>query len=277
MGFRFYFSKHIQIIINYYPMRRSHLIRSTTALLVGCYLVFTACQANTIEQKEPVSIVPSQEPTEKELFYRIREAKGSEQPVLLVLLHGYGANEDDLFSMAGFFPENYMVVTPQAPMNIGQKRYQWYTIERNENNGFEGKQQDLSTSISSVKTLVENIQKKYGVTAERTFIAGFSQGANMSYQLGLNHPELMKGIGAWSGTIFDSLKEKLEQTKAGNLQIFIAHGDQDAIIPYVEAEQSKTWLDKKGYQSSLHTYKGMAHSVSKEELEDFLNFIQKNT
>lgn len=257
-------------------MKRSHLALNTTALLVVCCLSFSACQANNSDKNEPSAIVQTQELPEAELFYRIREAKGSERPVLLVLLHGYGANEDDLFSMAGFFPENYIVVTPQAPMNIGQKRYQWYTIERNQNNGFEGSQQDLTASISAVKTLVESLQKKYGVSSERTFIAGFSQGANMSYQLGLNHPGMMKGIGAWSGAIFDSLKEKLDQTEAGNLQIFIAHGDQDAIIPYVEAEKSKIWLDKKGYISSLHTYKGMAHSVSKEELEDFLSFIQKN-
>ena len=245
-------------------------------LLFICSSGLYACHSDSEPPVEETKNTGAENDHRQELFYRIREAKGTEKPVLLVLLHGFGSNEDDLYALERFFPENYIIVTPQAPVTIGKGRYQWYALERTDKNKTEGNQNDLTASMELMQQLVEQLQETYEVSAERTFITGFSQGAIMSYHLGLIHPELMKGIGAWSGTIYDSLKERMKKKKAGNLQLFIAHGDQDIVIPYTEAEQSASWLEKKGYKPEFHGYKGMAHSVSAEELNDFLTFIEKN-
>lgn len=211
------------------------------------------------------------------LFYRISEARGQNKPVLLILMHGYGANEDDLFSLARSFPENYIIVSPRAPYRIGETNYQWYTAEKGKDGGPDGNRSELSSSMEKMKNLIEVMQLRYKVAADRTFIAGFSQGANMSYQLVLKHPALFKGAGILSGTIFSSLKQSADQRKAGQPEIFIAHGDQDNRIPYTEAQESKEWLDKHHYRSEFHTYKGMSHSISAEEVRDFAAFIKKNS
>lgn len=210
------------------------------------------------------------------LFYKIREAKGTQKPVLLILMHGFGANEEDLLPLADSFPENYIIVTPQAPYKIGNQNYQWYTSEKDATGGFGGKQDELTESITKVENLVKDLQKKYNVKPDRTFIGGFSQGANMSYQLGLRYPDLFKGIGVLSGTIFNTLKQAEDKTKASSLKIFIAHGEQDNRIPFTEAESSKKWLDTHKYQSEFHIYKGMSHSISQEEIQDLVKFTQKN-
>src|SRR5215813_4114750 len=94
-----------------------------------------ACQAK--ESENPIS-ERNAIPTIKNdsLLYKTREAKGTEKPVLLILMHGFGANEEDLLPLADSFPENYIVVTPQAPYKIGDQNYQWYTSEKDADGGF---------------------------------------------------------------------------------------------------------------------------------------------
>ncbi|MCA6067954.1 dienelactone hydrolase family protein [Chryseobacterium sp. RG1] len=234
-----------------------------------------ACQAK--ESENPIS-ESNEIPTIKNdsLFYKTREAKGTEKPVLLILMHGFGANEEDLLPLADSFPENYIVITPQAPYKIGDQNYQWYTSEKDADGGFGGKKEELTASITKIKNLVKSLQEKYNVKADKTFIGGFSQGANMSYELGLTSPSLFRGIAVLSGTIFNTLKETEDKTKAGSLKIFIAHGEQDNRIPLTEAESSKKWLDAHQYQSEFHIYKGMSHYISQEEIQDLVKFTQKN-
>lgn len=244
---------------------------------IGFSLSFLiSCQAKEKDNSFKIDIQKTEQVKSDALPYKIREAKGNEKPVLVILLHGYGANEDDLQPVAQYFPENYIVVTPQAPYKIGQQNYQWYTSEKDKEGGFGAKANELASSIEKVETLVKDFQKKYNISASRTFIGGFSQGANMGYQLGLKDPLLFKGIGVLSGTIFNSLQKDHEKDKASPLKIFIGHGDMDDRIPYTEAIHSKKWLDEHHFESELHTYKGMSHSISPEEIQDFLHFTGKN-
>lgn len=60
--------------------------------------------------------------------------------------NGYGANEEDLFLIAASLPENYIVVTPQAPHKIGNKNYQWYKNQKDKNGNFGERKEDLDKS-----------------------------------------------------------------------------------------------------------------------------------
>lgn len=242
------------------------------SILLASVFIFS-CHA---KQSSENLISSQQKQVSDSLRYKIKKGKGIEKPVLVILMHGYGANEDDLMPISQNFPENYIVVTPQAPYKIGQNSYQWYTSERSKNNGLGGNAVEVKNSITKIVALIQSLQKKYNVPASRTFLDGFSQGANMSYQIALNNPNLMQGIIVMSGTIFDSLKAEKEKEKAGKFHIFIGHGDADNRIPYSEAVNSKKWLDERKYISEMHTYKGMSHSISSEEIQDILHFIQEN-
>ncbi|WP_326983557.1 dienelactone hydrolase family protein [Chryseobacterium sp. MYb264] len=241
-----------------------------------CLSFLTSCEAKETDKNLNPTTEHARNSQSETLLYKVREAQGGEKPVLVILLHGYGANEDDLQPIAQYFPENYIVVTPQAPYKIGQQNYQWYTGEKDKDGGFGAKTDELSSSIQKVETLVKDLQNQYKVSASRTFIGGFSQGANMSYHLGLKDPSLCKGIGVLSGTIFSSLQKEHEKDKASSLKIFIGHGNLDDRIPYTEAVHSKNWLDQHHFESELHTYTGMSHSISPEEVQDFISFTIKN-
>ena len=70
------------------------------------------------------------------LKYIIRKpTKESENPPLLILLHGYGSNERDLFSFAEELPEELLIVSAQAPYEMGHGGYAWYAINFDNVNG----------------------------------------------------------------------------------------------------------------------------------------------
>lgn len=125
--------------------------------------------------------------------------------------------------------------------------------------------------------LIHELQTKYKISADRTFLGGFSQGANMSYQIALNNPKLVKGIIVMSGAMFGTLKTEKDKVKANGLQVFIGCGDADNRVPYTEAINAEKWLKERGFHPEFHTYKGMTHSISPDEVKDIVRFIQKNT
>ncbi|MCD9854501.1 dienelactone hydrolase family protein [Epilithonimonas sp. JDS] len=241
------------------------------------FLLITTSFCFACEKNKADINIPTHQKNDEEglLLYKVREAKEAEKPVLVILMHGFGANEYDLLPLSQSFPENYIIVTPQAPFKIGSEHYQWYTNERSKEGNPEANIEELRSSIEKMQTLVKHLQSKYKVSAQRTFIGGFSQGANMSYKLGLKFPDLMNGIAVMSGTIFNSLKTEHDKTKASATSFFIAHGDRDERIPFSEAENSKKWMDSHHYQSEFHVYKGMGHSISDEEIKDLVSFVQQ--
>ena len=83
-----------------------------------------------------------------ELHYIVRTPKiTSENPPLLLLLHGYGSNEEDLFSFAEELPDELLIVSPQAPLSMGFGSYAWYSINFDEING---KFSDLKEAKESI-------------------------------------------------------------------------------------------------------------------------------
>ncbi|PUZ22419.1 phospholipase/carboxylesterase [Chitinophaga costaii] len=209
------------------------------------------------------------------LLYKIREATSKNNPVLLILLHGYGANEDDLLDLAQFFPNNYTIVSPRATFLLQPGSYQWYESVK-KNGGFGGKQSDLEKSQQLIRSLTLKLQKRLHISSARTIISGFSQGANMSYQMGLLYPGLCKAIGVFSGVIFEAQKEAILKQHNTLLAIFIGHGMEDNRIPFSEAEKSKQWLESKQFKPAFYAYNGMAHAISPQEMQDFKSFVDKN-
>lgn len=208
------------------------------------------------------------------LLYKIKQATNKSNQILLILLHGFGANEDDLMNLAKIFPNNVTVVSPRATFPLQPGAYQWYeSIKTNGN--FGGKFSDIEKSQKLIRGLTINLQRKLHINNMHTVIAGFSQGANMSYQMGLLYPGLCKAIGVFSGVIFDSKKDAINKQHNLSLNIFIGHGTEDNRIPFSEAEKSNQWLESKQFKTEFHSYKGMTHSISDQEMEDFKSFLQK--
>ena len=106
---------------------------------------------------------------------------------------------------------------------------------------------------------------------------GFSQGAIMSYEVGLRHPETLRGIAALSGSLLPVLKAELKpDAPLGKLAIFIGHGTLDQALPYYSATRANEVLQGIGLTPEFHGYPGMIHTVGEAELLDLKQWLEKS-
>jgi phospholipase/carboxylesterase len=210
------------------------------------------------------------------LSYLVREASvKSANPPLIILLHGYGSNEADLFALQAQLPGNFIVISARAPITLAEHSFQWFRMET-VNGVMQGNQEDLKNSADKIKTFIKQVTAKYKTTAGNSYLAGFSQGAMMSYEVGLTAPDLLKGIAPLSGKIFESLKPQIKMSAAlKTLKIFIGHGDADNRVAYSFATEADSYLKSLGLFPVLHSYRGMAHSINQDELKDLVLWLQE--
>jgi phospholipase/carboxylesterase len=201
--------------------------------------------------------------------------KGTKSP-LVILLHGYGSNEQDLFSLKDAFPKNCIVVSARAPYPLQQGGYQWYELTMKDGKR-EGNVAQMEQSVKLVGQFVNELVKKYGADADNVIVMGFSQGAIMSYMTGLTKTAKIKGIGVLSGKIHAATKPDMKKTQAYDLKIFAAHGTNDQVIPYEEGKEAADIAASLGYKPEFHTYKGMGHSICNEEAQELAGWLKKNT
>jgi len=138
----------------------------------------------------------------RKLQYIVREPKiASQNPPLLILLHGYGSNEHDLFSFADELPDDLLIVSAQAPLSIGNGGYAWYSINFDEINGKFSDLKEAKEAIDAIAGFIDDIKNKYTPNLEKTFLLGFSQGAILSYSFSFFQPNKIQHVLALSGYI----------------------------------------------------------------------------
>jgi phospholipase/carboxylesterase len=209
------------------------------------------------------------------LPYLVREPSvKTDKPPVLILLHGYGSNEADLFGLQAQLPAQFLVVSVRAPIAMGAGSFQWFRMET-VNGVMQGNPEDLKSSREKIKALIPEVTAKYKADPKQVYLCGFSQGGMMCYEVGLTSPELLKGIAPLSGKIFESLKALVKSSAALKaLRIFIGHGDADTRVAYTYATEADAYLKKLGLSPALHSYKGLQHSISEIELKELRLWLE---
>lgn len=210
------------------------------------------------------------------LQYIVREPnKQTEKTALLILLHGYGSNEEDLFSFATELPEDLIIISARAPQNLGFGSYAWYTINFTAD---QGKFSDIPEAIEAretIATFIDEIQEKYNISPGKTFLLGFSQGTILSYAVALNYPKKVQKIIALSGYINSELLPKDKKPRDySSLDFFISHGSVDQVIPVEWAQKSPEILNKLSIKNSYKEYP-VGHGVAPQNFFDFKKWIEE--
>lgn len=213
---------------------------------------------------------------ELSLQYIVREPNiQSENTSLLILLHGYGSNEEDLFSFATELPEDLIIISARAPQNLGFGSYAWYTINFTAD---QGKFSDIPEAIEArekIAVFIDEVQEKYHISPEKTFLLGFSQGTILSYAVALNYPEKVQKIIALSGYINkELLPENLQAKNYSALDIFSSHGSVDQVIPAEWAKKSFHILNELNIKHSYKEY-SVGHGVAPQNFFDFKNWMEE--
>ena len=209
-----------------------------------------------------------------DLHYIVREPKiAAENPPLLILLHGYGSNEEDLFSFAEELPNDLLIVSVQAPLSMGFGAYAWYTINFDDKNGKFSDLKEAKESIDKIAIFIDEIKKKFNTNSKKTFLLGFSQGAILSYSLSFFYPNKVQHIIALSGYInTELLPENI--SKEINTNYYCSHGSVDQVLPVEWARNSKPFLDKLSLNNVYSEY-NVGHGVAPQNFYSFKSWIEE--
>jgi phospholipase/carboxylesterase len=212
------------------------------------------------------------------LEYLIREPKINSEvskvnPPLLIMLHGYGSNDADLFSFADQLPENLLIISARAPISMGFGAFSWYTINFDDANGKFSNLDEARDSIKKIELFIDEISTKYQVDKQNIFLLGFSQGCILSYAIALKNANKIKHVIALSGYINTKLiPSNLKKDSFNNLDFYISHGTVDQVLPVDWARKSIPILETLNIKFDYKEYP-IGHGVSPQNFADFNQWI----
>lgn len=208
------------------------------------------------------------------LHYLLREPNEiKDQNPVLILLHGYGSNEEDLFSFASELPETYYIISVRAPYDLQPFGHAWYAIhfDTNENKFSDDEQAKQSRDL--IVTFIDEIIEKYPIDKNNVNLIGFSQGAILSYAIALSYPEKISCVIALSGYLNENILIKNFISKNNNhLQFFISHGSVDQVIPVDWARKAKPFIENLNLSVTYNEYP-IGHGVAPQIFYDFKNWL----
>lgn len=195
---------------------------------------------------------------------------------VIFLLHGYGSNEEDLFSFAPELPPEYTVISVRAPHRMEPFGYAWYAIHFNAQ---QGKWSDDEQAIQSREKILEFINEAcetYQLDRKNINLIGFSQGAVLSYAIALSYPEKIKRVIALSGYINEEILIEGYQAKDHKkLQVYASHGQVDEVIPPEWAQRIPKFLKGLGVNYSYEEFP-VGHGVSQQNFYAFRKWLEEN-
>lgn len=206
-----------------------------------------------------------------ELKHKVLEPrrKAGERFPTLILLHGRGANEDDLLGLAEYLDERLLLVAARAPFDFRYGGgYTWYEI-------IEIGQPEPKMFAESYRKLIrffEDVRTGYPVDASRTFLCGFSMGTMMSYALALTHPASVAGVAANSGYIPEESELAFAWEEVKRKPFFVAHGTFDPVIPVSFGQRARDLLTRAGASVTYREY-DMGHQIGEESLNDMSSWL----
>lgn len=203
---------------------------------------------------------------------------------LVVIMHGLGDTSDGFADVAAMFSKQMprtKFVLPTAPtqpvtLNGGYAMPSWYDIEGLADRATE-KCAGIQQSAARIQSILENEHTSNGIPYSRMVLAGFSQGGALSLYTGMQLPleKKLAGILVMSGYLAGATEFKLTPGLEST-PVLHQHGTADPMVKYSWAEQTRDSLVGMGATNyELKPYEGLVHSVSIEELNHGLEFLQR--
>ncbi len=184
---------------------------------------------------------------------------------LLVMMHGLGSHEGDLFGLNRFLPEGIVVASLRAPLEYAGG-FAWFQA------GAQSSSADtalLDASVAGVLNWIDGLD----FAPEGIGLMGFSQGGCMALQLIREAPERFDYVLQLSGFVAPTWHpgDAALAAREPRMPVFWAHGEHDQVISQSAVEHTGMWLAEHAAVES-HRYP-MAHTVSQEELADLVEFV----
>lgn len=207
------------------------------------------------------------------LIHLVREAqRGEETPPLLLLLHGVGSNEEDLFALAPLLDERFLIISARAPHTLGQDRYAWFEVTFTPQGSVINPAQ-AEASRTALMSFIHEATTAYNADPERVYLMGFSQGAIMSASVALTRPDLVAGAVLMSGRILPEVRPLFAPSEQlQGLPFLVIHGTADTVLPIKHGRATKSLLSELPVTLSYREYH-MGHEITQESLKEVSTWL----
>lgn len=194
---------------------------------------------------------------------------------LVVFLHGYGSNGQDLISLAPFMQKELPdteFLAPNAPdywQGIPLSRgYQWFELGLMDPGHI---MNGMRKSLPILNAYLDECLAERGLTDENLALVGFSQGTMMALASGLSRPTPCAGILGYSGAYYpDPLIQKVN-----NLPVMLIHGDADMVLSIEYFQNAVEQLKSQGIEPETHVRPHLGHGIDPVGLKLGTDFLKK--
>lgn len=190
----------------------------------------------------------------------IKKCKSGASPKkLVVLLHGYGSNGENLIDLAEMWGNYLPEVEFHSPnaleqCDAGPIGYQWFGLK--DFSPF-NMRQGLDKAAPKLKDYLEGLLRAHQLKSSDLALVGFSQGTMMALEMIFHLPRLA-GVVGYSGAFYPPLVVSSPPTTP---EILLVHGTADMVVPYAMMQESKKQLQHLGLNPRTHTCPGLGHSI----------------
>lgn len=211
---------------------------------------------------------------------------------IVFLLHGYGANGDDLIDLANIISKripNTAFYAPNAPFELENggfympSSYQWFTLEGYDPEKIKQSPEyfnqlcnkrlvDAQKVLPDLWQYIDNIVKTHNVSYKNVVVAGFSQGGLMALLTSLLSDNIFGGVISFSGV---PLGDRTNDLIKNDIPILLTHGDSDEVVPNYALDLTEKVLSSKKIIPQKYLSAGISHSIDNLTLERAINFLEK--
>ncbi len=213
--------------------------------------------------------------TNLSLDHIVRPSSLTNKAPLVIMLHGYGSDENDLFSFASELPDQLFVISAKAPYAMQPFGNAWYAINFDAEKGKWSDNEQAIKSRDLISKFIDEACDTYPVDESNVTLLGFSQGTILSYAVALTYPEKVKNIIALSGYINpDIIPETYKKDQLLHLDFYCSHGSVDQVIPVEWARQTPKILESLNIKHQYSEFP-VGHGVAPQNFYDFKTWLEK--
>lgn len=205
-----------------------------------------------------------------------RAPKSGQARSMVIFVHGYGADGDDLLGLAdplGPHLPDTVFFSPNAPERCvnNPMGYQWFPIPWLDGSSEEQAKLSMARSIDLLNAFIDARLVEENIAPETLALVGFSQGSMMSLHVAPRRQTAIAGVVAFSGRLL--VPDLLAAEAKVKPPVLLVHGDADDMVPFEDMGRAGNALVAAGFETYAHVMKGTGHGIAPDGLQVALSFL----